>query len=353
MKGKALPKAGESLEDNSYSAQQKRKSAKAAREQKQALEAERRAEEDAALLRRHFRLPPLPLDRSMLIPADVRQGSDPDWLEWRDVWDEEHCRRQPYTPDCLREFLTLHGEKNEEILAFAKKWGPLGVFPQAVEGLPNFQCDSYAAWRILSRRLQGYMTNGTKLGAGTEPEPAEWEQVPMPKEAVNPHSLPLYWQKVVFAKSLSALLRPLQLSVGFTIWEKNWLQPHLSVTRHPVQPPAPMTAEELLWVFSSTSPFGAQFEEPPRAARPSYLYSALLLHLAAVLSIPARNYLCGQCGEGTFAIQRMPRKNTTPLCTNRDCIKTQHREKSLASANKRRKANQPTKNALPPAEGKA
>lgn len=138
----------------------------------------------------------------LFVPQDIQLDGDSLTWPWVPPWvaqgDERRVTYRQAKPGMLADFIRLHGTDDETILAYARKWGVLGLcehslpcshnqgtsgpscLPMLVTPLPRegsaFRLmEPLEDWRMWSRKAQSLINVGARLNQGKLPREEDWQ----------------------------------------------------------------------------------------------------------------------------------------------------------------------------------
>lgn len=133
----------------------------------------------------------------LLVPRDIRLERDR--LVWTDTYHEDPesdgCKHTHTSPETMDGFLKLSKAAPEEILRYAKQWGPIGFCKHGlpashrsrwgpdrtgatmchVHGGPDGYWEPLKFWRLTSRRAMALLNIGARLSDDKLGAEADWE----------------------------------------------------------------------------------------------------------------------------------------------------------------------------------
>jgi hypothetical protein len=220
-----------------------------------------------------------------------------EWLEWNDSPDAPHSD-SPKTDICLSDFIQLVGAPAQQILGFAREWGPL----RQISDLRGAQRRGARRWRdgeLTWTRWPGKValhSNGRWRESVTEWRVKAWELSWVLSAAAHLQA----------GNDLPAELRANVSGAPLTTADDQWALVHAAAARH-------ISLDDLHLEFRRTP--GQDPEEPSSlvfvqggrwpspASRP--LWTLLGLAMAAGIASPIGVYMCSNCGL-PFAPKRRP-----------------------------------------------
>ena len=141
----------------------------------------------------------------LFVPQKIQVDGDSLTWSWVPPWvpqgDEKRVTYRQAKPGMLADFIRLHDANDETILAYARKWGMLGLcehglpcshnqgtsgpscLPMLVTPLPRQKGSTFrlmeplAAWRIWSRKAQSFINIGARLNQGKLPRVEDWQML--------------------------------------------------------------------------------------------------------------------------------------------------------------------------------
>ena len=267
------------------------------------------------------------------------------WLNRNDLygtqnqWYKAYKEVQGAADECLLQFTALASAAADDhapFLAFARRWGVLGVWPRLVWELDiGHNVVSYEEplplWRGLASHLRAILNIGAALHGGTTGDAEDWKAIyrdfsrsPYYRMRRQDFLTDAPVQKEALAGAVNDLLYKVaahprlkwgqgqQPSVELTAeydsytWDRDWL-----VDRRPRQ-------DTFYWYQISQTMTWREQEELWRGMpyRPSQLLNVLVMQVAAILESPNSPPRCPDCGG---IKTRKARGSKELLCENEEC----------------------------------
>lgn len=245
----------------------------------------------------------------------------------------------PETGDCLRDFVKLRDATNDEVLAFAKKWGVLGVRPTIIEEIVRGQVlfryvEPVAYWHFYAGHAYAILWQAAQLISDDTSRQEYWSQVArtdIDAELKSKTELDKFWFKneklrrrfsdVFPDGDPDMLIRRMVIQSAVYEWLKDvpsvlefdWLSKDIPIVYSSVRI---RTDEWDLQQIKRQETTKAWSSNTIIRNRPSVLFSILAMQIASALTSSTGVAICDICNEPYPRKSRKPQRGRQNYCSD-------------------------------------